>query len=429
VLHGHFRPSIALPAGGTADLSVLTDLATAEHIGTVVLESSEMPPTNPAVFADDAVTSVRTADGLTMTALLADHVLTGVLAAGDTSAGALPPGTQFAVSQQFLAETAMIAAEAPDWDRSIVVAPPQDWSPSAALAGELLNETVSTPWLAPTPLGSLAGAADSERTIPRRPPPDSMDSPGELSGRYLSAVGAVGAQLGVYTSLLYQPSKPYVQGLEQALTAAESSAWRGSGATRGIDLANKLASFMSGEESRITIIAAQQVPMGGSSGLVPVSIENGSRHTVAVRLKASVVDVPGGTSQLTIGHFQDLVKIPPQQVALVRLPVSSAPIGPTAIHLSLTTADGKLLPLQPVSLTVQSTRYGRAILFLIGAAIGVLVLTSVFRGVRRWLHADTQVVREDADLPGSVVTGTSSARQPTEAPDDLADARRWADDA
>ncbi len=430
VLHGSFGPSIALPAGGTADLSVLTNLATAQHIGTVVLDSSEMPPADPSVFEpDDAVASVRTGDGLTMTALLADHVLTGVLAAGDTSTGALPPGTQFAVSQRFLAETAMIAAEAPDSDRSIVVAPPQDWSPPAALAGQLLDETTSTPWLAPTALGSLARAADSERGISRQHPPASKDSPGELSGSYLSAVGVVSTELGAYTDLLYQASTSYVDGLEQALTATESSAWRGPGAAQGLALADKLSNFMSGEEGRITIIAAQQVPMGGSSGLVPVSIENGSRHAVQVRLKASVVDVPDRTSQLTIGNFQHLVKVQPQQVALVRLPVSSAPIGPTAIRLSLTTAHGKPLSSRPASLTVQSTRYGRAILFLIGAAIGVLVLTSVFRGVRRWLRADSQVVPEDADLPGSVVTGTSSARHPTEAPDDLADARRRADDA
>ena len=431
VLRASFGSSIALPAGGTADLSVLTNLATAQHIGTVVLDSSEMPPapTNPDAFEDDAVTSVRTGDGLTMTALLADHVLTGVLAAGDTSTGALPPGTQFAVSQRFLAETAMIAAEAPDSDRSVVVAPPEDWSPPAALAGQLLNETTSTPWLAPATLGSLARAADTERGLSRQQPPASKDSPGELSGSYLSAVGAVSTELGAYTDLLYQASTSYVDGLQQALTATESSAWRGPGAAQGLNLADKLSNFMSGEEGRITIIAAQQVPMGGSSGLVPVSIENGSRHAVQVRLKASVVDLPDGTSQLTIGNFQHLVKVQPQQVALVKLPVSSAPIGSTAIRLSLTTAHGKPLASPSASLTVQSTRYGRAILFLIGAAIGVLVLTSVFRGVRRWLHADSQVVPEDADLPGSVVTGTSSARHPTEAPDDLADARRRADDA
>ena len=76
-----------------------------------------------------------------------------------------------------------------------------------------------------------------------------------------------------------------------------------------------------------------------------------------------------------------------------------------------------------------STRYGRAILILIAAAIGVLVLTSVYRGLRQWLHGDTHLLNEEADPPGSVVTGTSDALHPTEAPDDLADARRWVDDA
>jgi Family of unknown function (DUF6049) len=429
VLGGSFGPRIAVPAGGTANLRTLTNLATAQHIGTVVLDSNQMPPTNPNVFADDAVTSVRTRSGLTMTVLLADHVLTGVLAAGDTSSGVLPPSTQFAVSQRFLAETAMIAAEAPDSDRSIVVSPPEDWSPSAALASELLSETASMPWLTPTALGSLAGARDSYRTTTRQNPPGGKASPGELSGSYLDTVRGVGAELGVYTDLLYQPSSYYVQGLQQALIATESSAWRGGGMAEGQILAEKLSSFMSGEEGQITIIAAQQVPMGGSSGLVPVSIQNGSRHAIQVRLKASVVGMPDRTSQLTVGHFQNLIKIEPGQTPTIRLPVSSAPIGATAIQLSLTTANGKPLPLQPTSLTVESTRYGRAILFLIGAAIGVLVLTSVFRGVRRRLHADARVAPEDGDPPGSVVTGTSSARHPTEAPDDLADARRWADDA
>ena len=113
----------------------------------------------------------------------------------------------------------------------------------------------------------------------------------------------------------------------------------------------------------------------------------------------------------------------------MRLPVSSAPQGSTQIQLGLTTADGTPLPFTDTKLTVVSTRYGRAILFLIGAAIGVLVLTSAYRGVRRWLHDDTDLVHEEADPPGSVVTGTSDALPPTEAPDDLADARRWADDA
>jgi Family of unknown function (DUF6049) len=429
VLQGSFGPTIAVPAGGTADLSVLTNLATAQHIGAAVLDSSEMPPANSGTFEpDDAVTSIRTPSGVNMTILLADHVLTGVLATGDTSSGVLPPSTQFTVTQRFLAETAMIAAELPGSDRSIVVDPPENWSPSATLASDLLSQTASTPWLSPTALDSLAGAPDSEHTLARQPPPGGKNSPGELTGSYLSTVAKTGIELGVYQDLLYQPSNSYVQGLQQALTATESSAWRGRAASQGLALAKKLSRFMSGEEGQIHIIAAQQVPMGGSSGLVPLSIQNGSQHAIQVRLNTSVVNVPDRTSQLSIGHFKSLITIPPQHAPTVRLPVSSAPIGATAIQLSLTTVHGKALPLPVTSLTVESTRYGRAILFLIGAAIGALVLTSVFRGVRRRMRADTQVAPEDADLPGSVETGTSGARHPTEAPDDLADARRWADD-
>ncbi len=429
VLGASSAPQIAVPAGGTADLSLLTNLATIQHVGTAVLDSNEMPPRNSAEFEpDDAVTSIRTPSGVSMTILLADHVLTGVLAAADTSTGTLPQGTQFAVTQRFLAETAMIAAEAPDLDRSVVVSPPENWSPSAALASDLLAETTSAPWLAPTELGSLAGAKDSERHLARQYPSASKDSPGELSGTYLATVTQARTDLGVYRDLLYQASGAYVQGLEQALTATESAAWRGPAAGTGELLAGKLTGFMLGEESQIHIVAAQQVPMGGSSGPVPVSIENGSHHAIEVRLVANVDNLPDQSSQLTIGKFPAQIPVPPQQAVTVRLPVSSAPIGPTAIQLSLTTVHDKSLPLPLTSLTVESTRYGRAILFLIGAAIGVLVLTSVFRGVRRRLRADTQVVPEDVDLPGTVMTG-SSARHPTEAPDDLADARRRADDA
>ncbi len=188
VLHGSFGPTIAVPAGGTADLSVLTNLATAQHIGAAVLDSSEMPPANSAGFEpDDAVTSIRTPSGVNMTILLADHVLTGVLAAGDTSSGVLPPNTQFSVTQRFLAETAMIAAELPSTDRSIVVDPPENWSPSATLASDLLSQTASTPWLSPTALGSLSAAPrTASAPSPASRLPGSKDSPGELTGSYLS---------------------------------------------------------------------------------------------------------------------------------------------------------------------------------------------------------------------------------------------------
>jgi hypothetical protein len=430
VLHETFTHDIAWPPGGSADLSVLTYLAATEHVGTVVLNSSEMTPVNAdAVFKpDDAVASLKVA-GLPMNVLLSDNTLTGILRAGNTSTGTLPANTEFAVRQRFLAETAMIAAEAPDSERTIVVAPPDDWSPSEALAGDLLGETATAPWATPAQLSSLSSAPDTERAVPRQPPPSRKASPGELSPGYLSKVRGLGDRVAVYKSMLYRPAASYTRSLDEALLATESAAWRGRHAAQGAALADNLSEYIKNADNKVKIISSGQVPMGGASGLVPVSIQNGLHQAIRVRVVATVANSPLRTSQLTIGHFQDTVTIPANAPGTVRLPVNSAPQGSTQIKLSLTSADGTPLTFTETSLTVLSTRYGRAILFLIGAAIGVLVLTSLYRAVRRWLHGDTHLVNEKADPPGSVVTGTSDARHPTEAPDDLADARRWVDDA
>ena len=282
----------------------------------------------------------------------------------------------------------------------------------------------------PTALDGLSSAPDTQRTVPRQPPPASKASPGELSRSYLAGCASVGAQLGVYKSMLYKPQPAYLQSLDRALVATESAAWRGGGMSQGLAQVDNLRDYLRNAEKKVKIIASAQVQMGGSSGLVPVSIQNGLLdQAIRVKVVASAADY-NQTSQLTIGRFQDVVVVPPQQAVTVRLPVSSAPQGSTEIQLSLTSPNGR--PLTFVtgnSLTVASTRYGRAILFLIAAAIGVLVLTSVYRGIRRWLNGDTHLVNEEADPPGSVVTGTSDALHPTEAPDDLADARRWVDDA
>ena len=205
----------------------------------------------------------------------------------------------------------MIAAEAPESARTIVVAPPYDWSPSQALADDLLDETAGAPWLAPAPLASLSSAPDTERGVDRQPPA-SNKSPGELSADYLNQVRAVGTELAGYQSMLYKPSGGYTQFLDEAMIATESAAWRGRGAPRGKALADSLSRYIAGAEKKVKIIASSQVPMGGSSGLVPFSVQNGLLHqTIAVRVVVSVDNVHGRTSQLTVGHFQDVLIIPP----------------------------------------------------------------------------------------------------------------------
>ncbi len=226
--------------------------------------------------------------------------------------------------------------------------------------------------------------------------------------------------------MLAQANPAYLASLDEALTATESAAWRRDGAAEGLALAKDLRDYVKDAEDKVKIITSIQVSMGGASGQVPVSIENGLHQAIEVKLNASVVNSAGRPSQLTIGNYQRLVTVQPGQPVLIKLPINSAPEGSTVIRLSLVSKNGTPLPFANRQLTLQSTRYGRAILFLIGAAIGVLILTSIYRGVRRWLHAGTDGARTEGGLPGNFEAGT---RSPTEAPDDLADARRWVDDA
>ena len=59
VLPGTLGRDVAWPPGGTADLSLLTNLAATEHIGTVVLNSSQMPPVNANAVSGPTTRSLR----------------------------------------------------------------------------------------------------------------------------------------------------------------------------------------------------------------------------------------------------------------------------------------------------------------------------------------------------------------------------------
>jgi hypothetical protein len=431
--------AIAWPADGTADASVLGNLAV-NGVGTVVLNSSEMPPAASGYTPDDAVTSTPTSAGTNMRVLLADSTLTGILGSA-TSA----PGSAFAVSQRFLAETAMIVAEDPGLARSLVVAPPRQWDPSSALASQLLNDTVSAPWLSPTTLTSLAGSAGStSATSPasHQPPPDDYVSPYELSPAYLRQVAAVGASVRLYKSILYQPSSQYLTGLDAGIAATESSAWRGSPAARraGLAMLARVGAYITAASHKVEIINSARVTLGGSSGKVPVSITNGLPEAVQVRLQA--IGPPDG--RLTVAGYQGLITIGAESTQTVKLSVRSDTAGDTAIQLRLLNANGTPLTRDPVSLGVQSTQFGTTLLVIIFAALGVLVLTAIARAIRRGLR-DDEPAPHTSDQPEnqpqrpvgmpSPVDGAANVerdndatdpRDPPEAPDDFAEARGWA---
>jgi hypothetical protein len=360
----------------------------------------------------------------------------------------------------------MIEAEDPQAARSVVVAPPREWDPSPALANDLLAETTSTPWLSADTLAGLASSATSTSQAQRQAPPDNQVSSSELTGTYLKQVGGLDADLRSYKSILAQPQAKYLAQLSGGVAATESSAWRGSSAAReaGTVMLSRVSGYLSMVDQKVQIINSGRATLVGSSGSLPVSIQNGLPQAIQVRLQATAP----ANSRLTVSGYtpKGLRVVGAGQVETIRVAVHSGAVGNTTMQLRLYGKDGRPVSNKPVTLSVQSTQFGNTLLFIIFAALGVLVLTAIARAIRRGLR-DTpggpgDGAPEDgdgdnpppgaaanafADLPdgddeakrspampveaggdATVETGNDAteSRYPPEAPDDHARARDWA---
>ena len=415
---------LAWPAGGIANYGVLNSLAVS-GISTVVLDSATMPPVPSQNFTPSAVTTTPSGVGPRMHVLLSDDTITQVLSTADH--GSAPAGTSFAVAQRFLAETAMIAAERPSLARSVVVAPPRDWDPPSGLAGELLADTVTAPWVRPVSLPALAAAGPGNGQVHRQL--WQVTSKNELRPALLAGVRRTDKRISLLQSIRLRRDPA----LDTAIMAVESSAWRGkAGARTARHLLSRISAYLASQQDSIVIIGPERVTLGGLSGTLPVSIANSLRYPVQVRLR---VALPGG-GRITVSPPARDVTVGAGADVTLKLHVRAATVGSTIIRLSLLTPEGKRLPGEPVTLTVQATHFGTLALVIIGAALGVFVLTSVRRAFRHGRGEAPPPGTGGPDPGGSggpestgvagradnVVTDRADDQHPPEDPDEYASA-------
>jgi hypothetical protein len=361
---------MAWPADGIADYADLEDLAASDGINTVVLDSSTMPPSATQDYTPTAQTNTPDGVGAPLEVLLSDDTITQIL--GSANSPSDSKATAFSVEQRYLAETAMIAAEQPSRARAVVVAPPRRWDPPAGLASDLLAETVHAPWLRPVSLASLAAVKHPSGQVSRQPP--RAHSRAQLGTPLLSSARQLDQQARLLMSVEQDPDLA----LSDTAAAVESSAWRGGGQAgqQGAVLAQQLAAYLLSKEGELTVLGVPRVTLGGLRGTVPVSVSNGLSYTVHVKLQAE------SSSGVTgVGPPRTVVVRPDQQYT-IRVSVTATNVGSTTLRFRLLTPEG--VPFgPPTSMTVEATNYGTLALVIIGAALGVFVLTAGARGLRR----------------------------------------------
>jgi hypothetical protein len=402
--------ALAWPAAGQANYAMLEPLAAADGIKAVVLSSAAMPPAENVQYTPSAVSSTPDGEGGDMTVLLADSILTQIL--GSVSATTTQPGAAFAAQQLFLAETAMIAAEAPHLSRAIVVAPPERWNPPASLTSGLLADTTSAPWLSPVGAGSLAADSRAAGQVPRQAP-DSV-GPGLASPALLRGVAAADHGAAVIQSIQVRPTAQ----LSLAISGIESAAWRGpAGGQQARAMLGQVQDYIAAQERGVTILEPGRDTLGGQTGPIPISIDNHLPYAVQVRVKLSVSqDQRNGFQVLTrLGT----IRIPADTISTTKVKVRAPDIGSTVISLRLTTPEGQKVPGQPVNMTVQATHLGNLTLILIAGALAVFMITSASRAIRRGRGQPDPA--DPAGPPGPAAPDASAQQHDPDPGEDRAD--------
>jgi len=443
---------MAWPAGGVADYGVLEELAAKQNVQMMIMDSKLMPPVPKVSYTPTAVTTTPNGSGGLMDVLLSDHKITQILSLRRNQIPGVVPGpapmpasvraqirqaAAFGKEQWFLAETAMIAAEPASAPRALVAAPPRRWDPSLSLAGALLNETATAPWLHPATLASIVADGPAPGSPARREPPLRLVSRGELTGSLLRQVrDALVTHVRLLDSILTRGGQGH---LSTAVDAVESSAWRGGRRTQrpAVQLLHHELSFVLGKLAQVRIVGSPRVTLGGKAGDVPISVHNNLDHKVTVQVKASVP----ADDQVTIAPYKRLVTVPGKSQVTVRIPVRAVAAGSKTITLWLATPEGAALPGSRTSLTVTATHFGTLAIVIISVALVVFVLSAATRAIRRGGPQDGGGAEAEeldpmpsppdpasgGDEPGSVGSGTADDRQPAKEDDEHATAPGGAD--
>ncbi|MGH3405437.1 MAG: DUF6049 family protein, partial [Streptosporangiaceae bacterium] len=383
----------AWPANGMASYPMLENLAAADGIKTVVLSSAAMPPRDSLLpYTPSAVTHTPNGVGGQMRVLLADSNLSLVL--GQASA-ARTPAARFSVKQFFLAQTAMLASQAPNIPRAIVVAPPRRWNPPKGLASALLSETTHAPWLSPTSAGSLAADRRAPGQAARQQPV--YEGRNRFNPPLTRAIVAANRGIQLVQGLRATPNPQ----LTAALAGVESSAWRNTrrGRRPARAILSRISAYVSNQENGVSIIGDGRTTLGGQKGSVPVSIDNRLSYPVRVRIRLHIDQPPDRQFTLLSGSGAHMVspdvavtgpiEVRPQSLATIKLQVKATGVGTTQIDMRLLNAHGQPVPGAQATMTVKTTHFGTFALVILAAALAIFMIASAGRAVRRGRNPGT----------------------------------------
>ncbi len=354
------------------------DVLRASGVRAVVLTAAALPP-NPVVPYTPSGSVDLGSGGSPLRAVVSDPAVSALSAAPARVGNAAPP-TPIEQRQQALAEIAMTTLELPSTPRTLVIAPTGTWRAYGAATRDLVTSTSSSPWSRPEQLSALLAAPASDVPRARTDYPDSARA-AELPQAYLRLVGRERTALAALRSVAPDAAgasggRPTTGDLEEALTRAESAAWR-TDPSGGRRLVASAARSIDTQTAAVRVISKAPVTLPGDEGTIPITIANdldrparvGVRLTGTPTTRFEADDIPA-------------VTVAPGQKQTVEVAARVVGTGSVDVAITLLTPEGAPFG-EPVATQVRSAAYARAAQWVVGGLFGILVVLLGINFVRR----------------------------------------------
>ncbi len=375
---------------GRLDRSTV-DVLASSGVSAVILSADAMPSTNDRIPTQGQPTAALPTDVGTIRAVLTDPELTEILDLPQSTSGEV-----IAARQRFLAETALVAQTLDSTDRTLVAAPPSvRWSGKASLLAPLLKATRSAAWLEPVSLDELLDEP-APSTSRRRGGYGEKAKEAELAKAYVASIARTTEQLGVFTSVIDNPTgitEPY----SEALLRAESSGWRTQPET-GVTLLDSIRTQLTEQSDQVRVLSEGTITFSGDSGKVPVTIANDLDRSVTVGLA-----LRGRPTLRLDSEGLEGIEIEAGKMASVEVDARVIGGDPLSVGVQLLSPEGEDYG-SAATITVTSTAYARAASYVVVAAfvaILVFVVVGVIRRIRK-AQSESPKSRESAGNDGTM---------------------------
>ncbi len=359
---------IAYPPAGELDDATLYALA-GLRLSAAVLSPDALPAVDTVNPTPDAIAALP-AQGASMLGLVTDPSLSALINRP------VPVDGHRLADQRFLAELAMITAEAPNTPRHVLIAPPRRWNPSP-ISSAMLADTAGVPWSTSSSAQDLLAAPTATRRGALTYPAAAGHA--ELSPDATARIAHAARLIdGFRSTVNNRDADTLLTPYYEAVLRAGSSAWRGNPDQQEPYLDDLV--FSVGQLRRqvhLVVPATSTYSLASSSSPLVLTVANTLPVTVGVRISVTA----RGTSGFHTDPM-DVQSIAPRSRRTIKVPAHVERSGEFTVIAAITTPAGQKLG-QPVELRLRSTAYGVVALSITGGALALLLFMVALRLIRR----------------------------------------------